>query len=137
MDHLAEGLIAELLRQKEDGSLHHRENKNLEFKEQYNHAGLAEYLKDFAAFANSGGGHIIFGISNSPRKLVGLSDKSFEQFEGIDEERITGYLLEIFSPSIDWAKIVFEKHSKKFGVFYIAEAKQKPIISKKDEGDIN
>jgi hypothetical protein len=131
---LNESLISELLKQRADGSLYHRENKSLEFKEQYNFAGLAEYLRDFAAFANSGGGYVIFGVSNSPRKLIGLTAKSLEQFEAIDEEKITGYLLEIFSPTIDWMKTIIREHSKDFGIFYIAEGKQKPIIAKKDEG---
>ena len=134
MDPLDEKLINELLKQKENGSLHHRENKSLEFKEQYNHAGIVEYLRDFAAFANSSGGYMVFGVSNSPRKLIGLSDKSLKQFEAIDEEKITGYLLKIFSPSIDWAKNTVRKHSKEFGVFYIWEGRQKPILAKKDEG---
>jgi predicted HTH transcriptional regulator len=42
-------------------SLHHREGQELEFKEQFSFAGLAEYFKDFAAFANNRGGYLIFG----------------------------------------------------------------------------
>ena len=46
--------VKEFLREK-DGRLHHRENQELEFKEQFNFSGLAEYLRDFAAFANNRG----------------------------------------------------------------------------------
>ena len=47
-----EEYIIELLRVK--GSyLHHRENQELEFKEQFNLAGLADYFRDFVAFSNN------------------------------------------------------------------------------------
>lgn len=131
---IREKTIKELLKIKTDGSLYHRENKNLEFKEQFSLAGLADYFRDFAAFANHDGGHLIFGISNSPRKLVGLSDGSIEQFEKIDPERISGFLLEIFSPNIHWEQQLLDIKGKKFGVFYVSESNQKPVIAKKDEG---
>lgn len=51
-----------------NGHLHHREGQELEFKEQFNFGGLAEYLRDFAAFANNRGGFLIFGVTDSPRK---------------------------------------------------------------------
>lgn len=38
-----------------DGRLYHREGQELEFKEQFNLAGLAEYFRDFAAFSNNRG----------------------------------------------------------------------------------
>ena len=48
--------IKQLLKVKSDGCLYHRESQTLEFKEAFNFAGLAEYFRDFAAFANSKGG---------------------------------------------------------------------------------
>lgn len=126
--------LNELLKIKQDGFLYHRESKDLEFKEQFNLAGLAEYFKDFAGFANNAGGYLIYGVTNSPRRLVGLNSKALEQFESIDPEKITGFLLETFSPNIDWEQINFEVEGKKFGIFYIHEAKIKPVIAKKDEG---
>jgi len=42
--------ILELLRTSSTGNLHHRECQELEFKEQFNLAGLADYFRDFAAF---------------------------------------------------------------------------------------
>lgn len=65
--------IKELLRVK-DKYLYHREGQELEFKEQFNLAGLADYFRDFAAFANNRGGYLIFGVKDSPRIPVGLSD---------------------------------------------------------------
>ena len=130
-----EDYVKELLRKKVgDGLLHHREGQELEFKEQFNLSGLADYFRDFAAFANNKGGYLIFGVSDSPRKLKGLSENSFQQFEKIDPEKITGHLLEIFSGHINWEQATVNHMDKIFGVFRIEAALVKPIISKKDEG---
>lgn len=122
------------MRKKSDGKLYHREGQELEFKEQFNFAGLAEYLRDFAGLANNRGGYMVFGVADKPREAVGLSKSSLNQFERIDPERITGFLLEIFSPSISWEQGVVEVEGKTFGVFSVREAKEKPVIAKKDEG---
>jgi Putative DNA-binding domain/EC042_2821-lke REase len=44
-----------------------RESKHVEFKEKFDHADtqdLCEVIKDIVAMANSGGGHILFGVKN-------------------------------------------------------------------------
>lgn len=129
-----EGHIFELLKVTEGGNLYHREGQELEFKEQFNLSGLAEYFRDFAAFANNRGGYLVFGITDSPRRLKGLSESSLNQFEKIDPQRISGYLLDIFSGHVEWNQAVFTKEGKTFGVFSISSASVKPIIAKKDEG---
>lgn len=129
-----EEFIKELLRTKVGGGLHHREGQELEFKEQFNLAGLADYFRDFAAFANNKGGYLIFGVTDAPRKLKGPSETALKQFEKIDPEKITGYLLEIFSGHIFWEQTTISLKNKTFGVFKIETAIVKPIISKKDEG---
>jgi len=73
--------ILEILRLKPNGHLYHREGQTVEFKEQFNFAGLADYFRDFAAFANNKGGYLIHGVTDSPRELKGLSDSSLNQFE--------------------------------------------------------
>jgi hypothetical protein len=129
--------VQELLRTKSNGRIHHREGQELEFKEQFNLAGLADYFKDFAAFANNRGGFLVFGVSDKPRLPIGLSDKSVEQFERVDPERISGYLLDTFSPAIEWEQESFEFDGRVFGVFRVLEARTKPIIARKDEGKQN
>lgn len=126
--------IREVLRVKSDGRLFHRESQELEFKEQFNFAGLAEYLRDFAGFANNRGGHLVFGVTDSPRVAAGLSDSARDQFEKIDPEKISGYLLDYFSPSIDWEQGSFEMAGRVFGVFRVRAAGQKPVVAKKDAG---
>jgi len=113
----------------------HHESQDIVFKEQFNYAGLSEYYRDFAAFANNAGGFLIFGVTNCPRTLVGLNNKSIEQFEKLDPERISGHLLEIFSSNIDWEQDLIDHVNKKFGIFFVKEAINKPIIAKKDEGN--
>jgi Schlafen, AlbA_2 len=130
---IQEKVIREFLRV--DGQhLCHREGQELEFKEQFNLAGLAEYFRDFAGFANNRGGYILLGISDRPRTPVGLNANAVEQFEKIDPEKISGFLLEIFSSDIRWHQQLFTIDGKSFGAFKIEEAAIKPIIAKKDEG---
>ncbi len=125
--------IEELVRLKGE-TLFHREGQELEFKEQFNLAALADYFRDFAAFSNNRGGYLIHGIKDAPRMRTGLSEKSIEQFEKIDPEKITGFLLEIFSADIRWEQALIEVGGVSLGVFKIYEAQLKPVIAKKDEG---
>lgn len=126
-------VIEELVKLK-GTTLFRREGQELEFKEQFNLAGLADYFRDFAAFSNNRGGYLVFGIKDAPRTRTGLSAASIEQFEKIDPEKITGYLLEIFSVDIRWEQALFDIGGANIGVFRIYEADLKPVIAKKDEG---
>ena len=128
-----EAHVEECLRKK-NAHLFHRETQELEFKEQFSLSGLADYFRDFAAFANNRGGYLIFGVKDSPRIPQGLSASSLEQFEKVDPEKISGYLLNIYSTDIRWSMAVVERYGNKFGVFRIFEAHTKPVIAKKDEG---
>lgn len=116
------------------GHLYHRESQTLEFKEQFNFAGLADYFKDFAAFANNRGGYLIFGVTEAPRAASGLSGSALDQFSKLDPEAITGYILDIFSTDIRWSSEVVEHDGKWFGAFRVEEAETKPIITRKDMG---
>ncbi len=128
-----ENHVKELLRLKGD-ILYHREGQKVEFKEQFNLAGLADYFRDFAAFANNRGGYLIYGVKDSPRIPIGLKKSSIEQFNKIDPEIISGHLLEIFSSDIVWEQATVKIDGKIFGAFYIHEGSAKPIIAKKDAG---
>jgi hypothetical protein len=128
-----EARVHEFLRKK-GKYLYHREGQELEFKEQFNLAGLADYFRDFAAFANNRGGYLVFGVKDSPRIPSGLSPSALEQFNKIDPERITGFLLEYFSCDIRWEQVVVELYGESFGVFRVYEAAVKPVIATRNEG---
>lgn len=131
MEMITQDVVNELLKRKTDGSLFHREQKDLEYKESFNLNGLAEYFRDFAAFANNSGGYIIFGVTNSPRKLKGLTEKGLKQFGKIDEGKISGFINEHFAPYIDWEMNTVKVAGKTFGVLYVHKSLLKPVICKK------
>ena len=132
-----ENEIKEILRIRPNGRLYHREGQTVEFKQQFNFAGLGDYFRDFAAFSNNKGGHLIFGVTDSPRTVTGLSPNSLDQFENIDPEKISGFLLDIFSGLIEWEQALFEQNDLQIGIIKISPTLVKPIIAKRDEGKDN
>lgn len=112
-----------------------RENSTLEFKENFGWKSLASYLKTCAAYANTKGGYIVFGITNCPHRLQGLSSTSLEAFEKIDPEKLTTNFNTHFSPEIIWDIHQHEYMGKTFGLLYVHEGTEKPIICKKDAGN--
>lgn len=115
------------------GYLRSRESTSLEFKEAFGFQNLARYLKTIAAFANTRGGTILFGIADSPRRPVGIPRKKFDE---IKVETISTYLSEYFSPEILWDLGIFRNSGKWFGYISIAESQDKPVICKKNSGKI-
>lgn len=75
-----------------------RESSSLEFKESFGWASLPKYLKTSAAYANTRGGYIVFGIANNPHSLCGLAGTSLKLFEEIDPEKISLHFNEHFVP---------------------------------------
>ncbi len=108
-----------------------RESSTVEFKESFHRAGLVEYAKDFAAFANNAGGYIIFGIQNRPHNPVGLRN---ERFDNTEEAEITGIVNEYFAPAIEWSKHTHIWNGKSFGIIYVHQSRDKPTIAIKDGG---
>jgi len=66
-----------------------------------------------------------------------LSKKAEQQFEGINPEGISGFLLDIFAGDIRWHQMLVDFGKRSFGVFKIEEACMKAIIAKRDEGKDN
>lgn len=93
-------------------------------------------MKNFNAFSNNNGGYIIFGVKDKPKEPNGLSEKSAQMFDDIDEEFISGEINKLFSPAMNWEKQLIEVYGKNFGIIYIYESSIKPIITKHDEGEI-
>jgi len=110
-----------------------RESTELEFKEKFSYVNIAKYVRTMSSFSNNRGGYILFGITNSPRKLAGVKRDDFEE---IKQERITDFLIEYFSPQISWEIGVFCKKNQYIGFIYTNESDRKPIICKKNYKDI-
>jgi len=111
--------------------LNSRENSRLEFKESFNLGSADEYAKTAAAFANTQGGYIVFGVKDSPRQIVGLKTSNFENF---DAAKLTNALNERFSPEIHWESYIHAVRSCKFGLLFVSEALQKPVVCTKNSG---
>lgn len=128
-----------LIKTNQDGSLYHRENQSLEFKDNFQFSNLAVYAKTMVAFANNQGGKIIFGVSDSPRMPNGMTNR---QFETVDNAKITEGLNALFSPEINWDRFDFIDNDKRFGALLVYESESKPVLCKKNsatilkEGDI-
>jgi len=112
-------------------SLISRESTKLEFKENFNFAEIAEYMRDFASFSNNSGGYLVFGVKDSPHTVTGING---DIFDNIDEEKITGFINEYFAPTINWEKTVFDIKNVQVGIIYVCESTDKPIIAIKDGG---
>lgn len=109
-----------------------REGSTIEFKESYIHGNRNIYLKTIASFANNHGGHIIFGITDRPRRIIGLDEKKSSQFEDIKIEEFTQILNEYFSPEIEWETSIIEFECLKLGLISVSELENKPCICKKN-----
>jgi len=111
-----------------------RESSSLEFKESFGWKSLPKYMKTSAAYANTKGGYIVFGIANRPHRLCGLSGANLKLFEGIDPEKMSLNFNNHFAPEIEWTIQEYELKGKVFGLLYIYEAKDKPVVCIKDAG---
>lgn len=110
-----------------------RESSTVEFKESFNWGSKDKYAKSIASFANNRGGFLIFGVTNQPRLLVGLSNNNFE---ALDEAAITAYLNSLFSPEVRYEKSALDVAGKRMGFLYTHTSTEKPIIAIKNDGDI-
>lgn len=128
------------------GTLKSRESNTVEFKEAFNKANTPKYAKTMAAFSNNRGGYIVFGVSDNPRIIKGLSNTNFEN---LNQEQFTDAVNSLFAPAIEWTCGILEIEvpvkveeaetasvSKKIGWIYTEESDYKPIIAQKaNEGE--
>ena len=135
-----EEYLRDLIKTDENGRLLKRESKSLEFKENFNMNAIrnGDLSKSIAAFANTKGGIIIFGVTDSPRKAKGLSNANFNE---IQEEKLTEHLNNQFAPELLIETQSFIDDGKHFGAFIVKESINKPVIctqhgAKIKEGEI-
>jgi predicted HTH transcriptional regulator len=102
-----------------------RESSWLEFKESWGFGSLGKYKRSAAGVANAKGGYIIYGIGNSPHTLIGLKNDSFDK---LDPEKLTQFLNEHFDPEIHCDRLLYELNEKTYGLLYIHESVNKPVV---------
>lgn len=122
-----------LKKRDKEGNIIQQESSEIEYRENFNFLNMADYARNMAAFANKKGGYIIFGIKDSPRKLMGID---YDKFNKIPQEKITTFLLEHFSPEIRWDIGLVENDSTFVGYTYTYEAENKPVICKKNKDNV-
>ena len=110
-----------------------REGSTIEFKQSFNWGSRSSYGKSMAAFANNRGGYLIFGVTDRPRKLVGLSGTNFEN---LDEATVTAYLNSTFSPELQYEKFEWNVGDLAVGIVYTARIENRPVVAIKNDGDI-
>lgn len=112
------------------------EGVTVEYKQSFGWASVSDYFKAMASFANRDGGYIIFGIKDRPHEFLGLQREALERFEGIDNQVWSTNLRDHFSPEIIWEKKVYTFEAKQYGIVYTYPAREKPVICKKDAGEL-
>jgi hypothetical protein len=109
------------------------EGNNIEFKKAFNLGGKEKYAKTLAAFSNSKGGYLIFGVDDEKHEVLGLSN---DKFENMDPATLSRFLNDSFSAEIRWEKYIHNILNRKIGIIYVYEAEEKPILCKKNQGDL-
>lgn len=112
------------------------EGVTVEYKASFGWASMSEYFKAMASFANREGGYIVFGIKDKPHEFLGLVGDALERFENIDNQVWSTNLRDHFAPELVWEKRTFIFEERTYGILYTYAAKEKPVICKKDAGEL-
>ncbi|KGP89987.1 hypothetical protein N780_07625 [Pontibacillus chungwhensis BH030062] len=127
---ISEEFLDEFFSHVEDDVLNRRESYKVEFKEtfEWNDKKVkSKYLRTMASFANNNGGLLIFGVSDSPRTIVGVRN-----FESIDDADISNGINDNFNQQIKFTRRTYETSGKTLGIIQIFESAYKPVVCIKD-----
>ena len=103
-----------------------RESVHREFKQGFIANDFSEYTKTIAAFANTDGGQIIFGVTDSPRRLVGTNRAEFP-----DEAKWTNRLREDFAPGVNIEIADYRVKDVVVIVIDVLRSPDRPVICRK------
>lgn len=103
-----------------------REGRKLEFKQSFVKAQLASYERTMAAFANTLGGIIVFGVSDKPRLIVGTDPAEF-----MDEADVTTRLRADFAPELPFESRTYQVGELTLLAYSVLPAVDRPIICQK------
>lgn len=125
-----------------EGILKSRESNTVEYKKTFHKNEVPKYAKTLAGFSNNRGGYIIFGVTDAPRRVIGVSKESFDS---IKQEDLTESFNMLFSPSIEWdigittvdTPFINEDGGKTIktvhiGWIYAEESEDKPLMALKE-----
>ncbi|MER8396079.1 ATP-binding protein [Mesorhizobium sp. M1340] len=104
-----------------------RESRKLEFKQAFLWAQVASYERTLAAFANTQGGTMIFGVDGKPRVIVGTDPAKIA-----DEADLTTMLKQDFAPEIPFETKVYEVNGLTVYAICVEAAVDRPVICQKD-----
>jgi predicted HTH transcriptional regulator len=74
---ISDDQLRKILIVNERGFIKRNESSTIEFKANFSYASLTLYAKTMAAFANNKGGIIVFGVTDHPRRPIGLQNDKF------------------------------------------------------------
>ena len=131
MSEKLENSLGEILRLRPNTTnlLVNRESSQLEYKQTFQPRSLSQYVRTMLAFANNGGGYIVFGVEDNPRRLCGVNE-SFEQF---DPATLSSFLRDHANPELNWEDGTILLEETKLGFLFTHEALNKPVITNKEK----
>ncbi|MDA3791540.1 MAG: putative DNA binding domain-containing protein [Desulfobacula sp.] len=100
------------------------ESRRLEFKESFPRGDAV--AKTIIAFANGAGGTLVFGVQDSPRKIIGISDDQLF----VLEEKISSHLFDLCAPTIIPEIYIQSAEGKNLLIVEIFPGSQKPYFLK-------
>jgi hypothetical protein len=111
--------------------LDENETESIEFKSAINWGSMAEYARTMAGFSNNRGGYLVFGVDDSTRKIVGVSE---DKLKARDPARTTQFLNQHFTPSIRWEQAHITIEGKHIAIMYTWASQMKPVMCQLDSG---
>lgn len=104
-----------------------REGKHREFKRNFNTQHVVKYAKTLAAFSNTDGGVLLFGVTDAPRNIVGVDAAAFPE-EAVWADRLRSY----FSPEIAFEIKAYEVQNRHVVAIAVPKGSRLPIICSRD-----
>lgn len=104
-----------------------REGKHREFKQQFSNADFSRFTKALAAFCNTDGGVLFFGIAEKPNRIEGVDVATMP-----DEAAWTDRLKKDFDPEIPFETKHYEVNGRTVAAIGVERHVQRPVICKRD-----
>ena len=104
-----------------------REGKHREFKRQFNPVDFSRYTKVLAAFCNTDGGTLIFGVAEAPRRILGVDPTTIP-----DDAAWTDRLRKDFDPEIPLEVREYRTANRTLVAINVERHLQSPVICKRE-----